>query len=422
MIRHIIIAIDGPVASGKTTIGRMIARKLKVKFLDSGRLYRVVAYHSLGKDLNLGKLLSKINFELRGEKFFLDGIDVTKKLNKTECGERASVLSKQPILREWVNKTIKELAINDSIVVAGRDIGTVVLPNSHVKIFLTADPKVRAHRRFIDEKGRLSEEEILAALIKRDERDSKREIAPLKPSDDAVVIDSTNLSIGQVKNQILELAVEYLRTVHISKWWRFSHFVARNLAKWLFKIEIFGKGNIPATGPAIVVANHTSLLDVFFVGLALPRMGSYIAKEELFKIPVIRSCVKGYGAIPVKRGGVGKEMVRAVYSALKQNMLLTIFPEGTRSKTSKLTGKYHTGAIQFAHKTGAALIPAGIIGGHDVLPVGAKLPRKSKVTVNVGEPIIWNREETKPDSEFYEKILKDVITQIAKLSNQEPVF
>ncbi|MCK5743456.1 MAG: (d)CMP kinase, partial [Caldisericia bacterium] len=139
MIKHLIVSIDGPVASGKTTVGSRVAKKLKIKFLDSGRLYRVVALYTLNKDEKLEEHLKNIDFELRGERFFLGGEDITKKLDASEVGEQASVLSKQPILRNWVDKTIKKMALNNSIVVAGRDIGTVVLPSAHVKIFLTAN-------------------------------------------------------------------------------------------------------------------------------------------------------------------------------------------------------------------------------------------------------------------------------------------
>jgi CMP/dCMP kinase len=419
VIKHLIVSIDGPVASGKTTVGSRVAKKLKIKFLDSGRLYRVVAYSTLDKDVELSEHLKNIDFELKGERFFLDGVDITKKLDASEVGERASVLSKQPILRSWVNQTIKKMGLNNSIVVAGRDIGTVVLPSAHVKIFLTANPKIRAHRRFLDEKGRLSEEKILTALKIRDERDSTRDVAPLKPAETATIIDSSKMSKKQVIREILNLSKKYLKSIIISKWWRFSYFVSRTLSRWLFKIEIYGRGNIPATGPVVVIANHASLLDVFFVGQSLPRMGSYIGKEELFKIPVIAACVRGFGAIPVKRGGVGKEMVKAVYSVLKRGGLLSIFPEGTRSKTGKLTGEYHSGAIQFAHKTDAILIPVGIVGAFDALPLGAKLPRRSKIVVNVGKPFEWDRTEKKPTKEFYDDVVKKAMQKIAELSSQE---
>jgi CMP/dCMP kinase len=418
VIKHIIVAIDGPVAAGKTTVGRDVAKRIGANFLDSGKLYRVAALASMNSDKSLDDLLGSISVNLKGQRIFLDGKNVSKQINTPEVGEKASVLSKQPRLRDWVNQRIRSIAMDESIVIAGRDIGTVVLPSSHVKIFLTADQQTRAHRRFLDLRGNTSESDVLKAIEKRDERDSKRDIAPLKPADDSVTIDSTSLSKKQVVKEIVTLSRTYLNSIVLSRWWRFSYFVAGTISKWFFGYRYFGKGHIPANGPVIVIANHTSIFDVFFIGLALPRMGRYIAKEELFSIPVISACVRGYNAIPVRREGVGKKMVMAVRKALSEDGLLTIFPEGTRSKTGNLSGRYHNGTFKFAHATGAVVIPAGITGAFKILPTGRKWPHMGKVTVNVGEPIEWDRSIKHPDNAFFDSVTEKAMTKISKLAGQ----
>lgn len=343
MIRHIVIAIDGPAAAGKTTVGKAVARKLKTAFLDSGRLYRVAAVSSLMLNSNLPELLDQIDLKLTKNKFIVNGVDVTDKLDTVEVGERASVMSVDPRLREWVNKTIRKIALDESVVVTGRDIGTVVLPDAEVKVYLDASHEARVERRFKDERGRFSREEISGALLKRDKRDSERDIAPLKPADDSHIIDSTNLRIGQVVQKITNIAKSELAKTKLTKWWRFSYFVASNLSRWLFDIEINGKGNIPSVGPVVAVANHASLLDVFFVGLALPRMGSYIAKKELFRIPVISACVRGFGAIPVDRDNIGRGLVLAINKALKADKLLTIYPGRDKVKNRQVIWRLQGG-------------------------------------------------------------------------------
>lgn len=420
MIKHIIISIDGPVAAGKTTVGTCVAKRIGANFLDSGKLYRVAAFKSMSCDISLNELLDSIAIELKGQRIFLNGKDVSKQINSPEVGERASILSKQQVLRDWVNRMIRSIAMDDSIVIAGRDIGTVVLPKAHVKIFLTARQEARAHRRYLDLKRRVSGDEVLRAIKKRDKRDMDREIAPLKPADDAVTIDSTPLPKRQVVNQIVSLSKKYLKSIDLSRWWRFSFFVAGIISKCFFGFKSFGKGHIPAKDPVIIIANHTSLFDVFYVGLALPRMGRYIAKEELFRIPVISACVRGYNAIPVRREGVGKQMVLAVRKALKEEGLLTIFPEGTRSKTGKLTGKYHSGTFKFAHRTGATVVPAGITGAFEILPTGRKWPGRGKVTVNVGEPIEWDRSLKNPGNAFFDELTAKAMAKVAELSGQMP--
>ncbi len=417
MIRHITASIDGPAASGKSTVGLIVAKKLGINFLDSGKLYRVAALSSQKTGLKLPELLEATRLELKKSRFILNGEDVTGQLDSVEIGELASQLSVDPRLREWVNKTIKEIAINESIIVAGRDIGTVVLPEARVKIYLDATVEERAKRRFLDVKKKQSYESILEALKKRDARDSGRDVAPLKPAEDAIIIDSTNLSRNVVVKRIYKLVKDEMMKVKLTWWWRFSYWVCNTIARNFWNIKIYGKGNVPTFGSAIVVANHTSIFDVFFLGLALPRMGYFLAKSELFKIPVINWCVRGYGAVPVERGLASKKVVKGIDVVLSQNKCFIIYPEGTRSKTGLISGHYHLGAAMFAHRHKVPIIPMGIIGAFDILPFGCKWPRRGNLTVNVGKPITWDT-SVRGSKELLEKVTNDYMMEVARLSNQ----
>jgi cytidylate kinase len=424
MIRHIAVSIDGPAASGKSTVGHIVARKLGANFLDSGKLYRVAALSSQKSGLKLPELLEATHLEMKGSKFILNGEDVSNQLDSVEIGELASQLSVDQRLREWVNRTIRELAINDSIIVAGRDIGTVVLPDARVKIYLDASIEQRTKRRFLDVKKKQSFESIHEALRKRDARDSGRDVAPLKPADDATIIDSTNLSRAQVVKQIYNLVKTELDTVKLTWWWKFSYWVCINIAKKFWNIKIYGKGNVPSQGAAMVVCNHTSIFDVFYLGLALPRMGFFLAKAELFKIPLISWCVRGYGAIPVRRGLASKDVVKGIDGVLKSGKCFIIYPEGTRSKTGLLSGHYHLGAAMFAHRAKVDIIPVGIKGAFEILPFGRKWPRRGNLVVRVGKPITWDK-YAKGTKDLFESITALSMEAVAILSDQpiiEPVF
>ncbi len=417
MIQHPVIAIDGPAASGKTTVGALAAKKLGIKFLDSGRLYRVAAYASTKLGKGLSEILSETNLRLEGDRFIVNGEDATEKLGSVETGELASKMSLDPRLREWVNAMVRELAAEHPIIVTGRDIGTVVLPDATLKIYLDASVEERARRRHAENPGKATCEEILGALKKRDKRDSERDIAPLVPASDAIIVDSTKMNITQVTNLIIKEARQNIKKTRITRWWRFSYSVIWFLSRKLFGIEIHGRGNIPQKGPIVVIANHTSALDVLFVGLSLTRMGVYLAKEEILKVPVLRTCLRAYGVVPVRRGQTSKDTVRAVSDTLSSGGLFCIYPEGTRSKDGKLQGNYQTGAAQFAHKFGAKILPIGVIGAYQVMPYGSKYFKRGKVIVNVGKPLTINP-TPKPSKEYYEELIETAMKEVAQLSKQ----
>jgi cytidylate kinase len=160
---------------------------------------------------NIENILEKFNIEIKNNRYFLDEKDVTIPIKDSKIGDLASLYSRNNIIREKVNEIIKKIAEKDSIVVDGRDIGTVVLPDSDIKIYLTASIEERAKRRWSEEKGKktnISFTEILEEIKNRDYNDSNRSIAPLKPAQDAIIIDTTNLSIEEVLQKILKIIEE----------------------------------------------------------------------------------------------------------------------------------------------------------------------------------------------------------------------
>lgn len=199
-----VIAIDGPAGAGKSTVARAVAGRLGFTYMDSGAMYRCVALLALAApDRPPAQLARGARIEL-GERIQLDGRDVTEEIRTLEVSEKASRVASDPAVREALVALQRELVSRGDLVAEGRDIGTVVAPDAGLKVFLTADPAERAHRRAA-ELG-LDREAVLEELRQRDQRDAEREHSPLRAAPDAVVLDTTGLSVEQVVERIAELA------------------------------------------------------------------------------------------------------------------------------------------------------------------------------------------------------------------------
>lgn len=212
------VAIDGPSGSGKSTIARALAREFKILYLDTGAMYRACALKVLDAgvdienetavyDLLLGVKLD-IAYDENGEqKTLLDGVDVSQEIRKPHVSMAASTVSKYRSVRFHLTEKQREIARRESCVLDGRDIGTFVLPDADFKFFLTAQPQVRAKRRYEEllEKGyQVDFEELLQEILRRDEQDSTRNFAPLKKADDAIEIDTSEMTIEEVLSMIIK--------------------------------------------------------------------------------------------------------------------------------------------------------------------------------------------------------------------------
>ncbi len=215
------VAIDGPAGAGKSTIARAAAKELGFIYVDTGALYRAVGVYCIRNNIEttdadgVGAVLDKIIVELKFldgvQHVYLNGDDVSTEIRLPEASMAASNVSAIPCVRAFLFDLQRDIAAKNNCIMDGRDIGTVVLPNAQVKIFLTADPEERAMRRFkeLQEKDNTTTyEEVLADLKVRDYNDSHREIAPLKPAEDSVTINTTGNTLEESINMIIDTIKE----------------------------------------------------------------------------------------------------------------------------------------------------------------------------------------------------------------------
>src|SRR5271170_638134 len=215
--KRIIIAIDGPAGAGKSTVAARLARRFHLLNLETGAMYRAFALKALERQISpddadaLERLAASTSIRLEasegGNRVFLDEIEVTSRLRDIPVTEAASRVSVHPAIRKWMVELQRKLGESGRIVMEGRDIGNAVFPDADVKIFLDADPEVRSQRRYEQLEATpaattVAAESVLKEIRERDQRDRTRALSPLKPALDAMVIDSTNLTLDEVIERV----------------------------------------------------------------------------------------------------------------------------------------------------------------------------------------------------------------------------
>jgi len=217
-MKNFSVAIDGPGGSGKSTAARLVAERLGIAYVDTGAMYRAVALHALrngidpSDQIQIEKLLDKINIEIKNEngsqKLFLNDEDVTGLLRAQEIAEGSSVAAQYPAVRAKLVSMQREIASNESVVMDGRDVGSVVLPDARVKIFMDASLEERIKRRVseFEKRGKPCDaREVRAEMQIRDARDGSREHSPMTIADDAVYLDTTGLTAEEVSKRVIEI-------------------------------------------------------------------------------------------------------------------------------------------------------------------------------------------------------------------------
>lgn len=213
------VAVDGPSGAGKSTLSKEVAKELGIVYVDTGAIYRTIGYYIFTQGIDpkderaVAAALPEVQVDMRYgadglQRMLLGGTDVTEKIRLPEISMYASAVSAIPAVRAFLLEMQRDMARRSSVIMDGRDIGTVVLPNAQVKIFLCADVQVRARRRTLELEQRGTPkpyEQVLEEMEQRDWADSHRSAAPLRPAEDAVVVDTTNMDFAQSKDAILQV-------------------------------------------------------------------------------------------------------------------------------------------------------------------------------------------------------------------------
>lgn len=397
------IAIDGPAGAGKSTIAKSIAKKLGYIYVDTGALYRSIGYYALVNNIDIRDknavvpILTEINIELKyidnEQHIFLNNENITNKIRTNEVSMAASDVSAINEVRSFLLNLQKEIAAKNDIIMDGRDIGTVILPNAQVKIFLTASAEKRADRRYKElvEKGQNVDYNVILNEIKiRDHNDETREIAPLKKADDAILVDTSDMNLNESINYVYKLISTSLNKItncerkQKSPVKIFFYSFLRALG-WLiyhisYNLKYVGKENIPHQGSYIFASNHRSYADPVIIAIPVKIPFCFMAKEELFKNKIFAFIIKSLGAFPVVRGKGDMSVIDESIKRLNRGNNLVIFPEGTRSKDGKV-GKGKTGVALIASKAEVPVVPVGICFK------GNKLKFRKKIIVAFGKPI-----------------------------------
>lgn len=207
------IAIDGPAGAGKSTIAKILAEKLGMNYIDTGAMYRAITLKAIENNIDFNDVSSLINLvnntdiKISNGRIYLDSKDVTDKIRTPLVNQKVSKIAAISEIREKMICLQRELAENGNVIMDGRDIGTVVLPNASLKFFITATVEERAKRRFLELKAKgydVNYDNIKKEILSRDEQDMKRKISPLKLAEDAIVIDTSNKEIEEIIQEILQ--------------------------------------------------------------------------------------------------------------------------------------------------------------------------------------------------------------------------
>lgn len=213
-MERIVVAIDGPAGAGKSTISKIIAQRLNLKYIDTGAMYRAVTLKAIKNNLDLcnnneiSHMVKNSNISINDEKIFIDEIDVTEEIRMPYVNEKVSIVSAMPGVREVLKEKQRKMAENFNVIMDGRDIGTNVLKDANIKIFLTASVEERAKRRYKEmiEKGiNTTFEDVFKDIENRDKIDSSRKANPLKKADDAVMLDTTGMKMNEVVDAIIKI-------------------------------------------------------------------------------------------------------------------------------------------------------------------------------------------------------------------------
>lgn len=472
------IAIDGAAGAGKSTVGEAVAQRLGYLYIDSGAFYRALTVLALRRNVPVDDeaallaLIAEAPIQItrptvadgRQYTVLAGGEDITPEIHTLRVAEHVSAASRHPKVRQALIAAMRAMADAHNVVMVGRDIGLVVLPNATLKIDLRAPAEERARRRHADLVADMGEEapgidRVLADIEARDARDAGQ----MTLAADAVRVDNPDGQFDAVVDKITALLNERLAArapavvapptpeppavveapaapAKPGKTTREGAYVAPKVTAsrevshdgtakpWfytfmrgvatiaflpLLKLRVEGLEHVPATGPVMLASNHAAWIDIPLLAYPIQRITHYMAKIELFEIPVIGTMIRLAGAFPVRRGEGDRESLRTALRLLGQGEIVTIFPEGHRSGGAMIRGL--PGVALIALRANTPIVPAAIINSPAVFRNGQFFFRRPTVTVRYGEPFRLNEGGGRYSKDDVERGGEEIMTRIAAL-------
>ena len=425
------IAIDGPGGAGKSSLAKAVAKSLGIIYVDTGALYRTIGLYMLKNGIDTkdsDSVVSRLNdFTLElsfidgKQVILLDGEDVGDTIRTPEVSMAASAVSAIPAVRSFLLDTQRSIAKKNSVIMDGRDIGTVILPDAEVKIFLTASPEARAKRRY-DEllaKGQNVEyETVYREMVERDTNDSTRAVAPCVPADDAIMLDNSELTAEGTVEAVLKIVKKAKKKLKKRNGYMKLHLFLAPIFKFFLKVHPHGQEKIPSDGAMLICSNHIAIRDVFVLAVSAKRQIRFVAKKELFGVPVLGRVIRALGAVPVDRKNADVSAIRTSISLLEKGELVSVFPQGHRNPGVDPAGtEIKNGAALMAYRSGA-----------DVLPVFINVKKHKygifkRVDVYFGDPI-KNSELGFKDggNDEYREAGAKIFSAIVGLNKQAPML
>ncbi len=424
---NLIVAIDGPAASGKSTVARGVAKALGCVYVDSGALYRGVAWLA-ARDAPCeepgaaaARLLQSLRMEFHlvdgAVRYKMNGIDPGMELRSESVQKTVGGIAAVPEVREWALGHLRDMCRFGDLVVEGRDIGTVVFPGSRFKFYLDADEDERARRRHRETvtQGGADLQAVQESLARRDARDSRRSIAPLKKAGDARVIDTTGMTIDEVVDLILN-TVRTGAPEQIPLLYRVCRRIIWLWLKIWLRYDVRHGDRVPTRGGCIVASNHASFLDPVVVGCGMmERHVRFMARETLFEHWLADWWADGVGVVRIDRTRGDVAALKAALNVLCRGGAVCVFPEGTRTTDGLL--RVAQGGIGFLMaKARVPVVPAYVAGTFEAYPKGAMLVKPRKVSVVYGEPIMPSElEKFGRGKEAYRLMADFLMSRIASL-------
>ena len=422
------IAIDGPGGAGKSSVAKLLAAQLKFIYVDTGALYRAIGYYMVSRGIDpkdsarVISSLPEVKIALKftdKQELYLCGEEVGGKIRTPEISMAASAVSAIPEVRSFLLNTQRSIAKKNNVIMDGRDIGTVILPKADLKVFLFASPEARAKRRYdelIAKAENVTYENVFNEMNERDKNDSTRATAPCVPAEDAVLLDNSDLDLEGTAKAIVSL----LEKSKMIKKENRRYCILRKIfglpLRAIFGAKLIGKENIPKEGGVLICSNHIGMRDPVLIAATFPRPVYFLAKKELFSIPIVRGLIRIFGAIRLDRSTSDVGALKKAEEMIRFRKTVAIFPQGHRRPSVPVS--------ETEFKRGAAFITSHT--GCDVLPIFIKTKNQKygifrRVRIYIGKPIPHDQlfENADRDYNLITDRIRDAITAIETKVNEE---